>query len=186
MNVEYEFTKEDYVEFNYDVLLINNPGYKKSINNKKYLMFVITIFSILAFVSCLVSGTYILGVIFLALGLISNLLLWQIYSTKNILNRIRKVVDKDQTKVPNALFCKRLVTLDSEHITSVSEFWDNKYSWSGIVKVVNTGKYIYLLETQISALVIPKRAFSDDNSFDLFAKKAEEYREKTEIEKNSG
>jgi hypothetical protein len=176
-NIEYEFNKDDDVEFQL-YYLKNNPAMRNKTQNSKYILIVYFFISILVSAGFFIYGNDLAGAIGIIIGLFIIYIYWAVFSTRSIRRRLKKELEADTVKIPNGHYCKRIVTIEPYSIKNVSDFWEVNIYWHGIVEIKKTEQYIYLFETQRAALVIPKRAFADDNSFDLFADMAKEYQSK--------
>jgi hypothetical protein len=179
-DIEYEFSKEDAIEFELYVQK-NNPTLKNKTQNGKYILVVYFILSILVSIGFFIRGDDLVGVLGIIIGLFLIYGYWATYSIRNLRHRIKKVLETDTVKIPNAYYCKRKIIIEPDSIKNVSDFWEEKTYWSGIVEVAKSEQYIYLFETHRVAFVIPKRAFTDDNSFNLFAEMAKEFQAKAAL-----
>jgi hypothetical protein len=55
------------------------------------------------------------------------------------------------------------------------DFGSGFLKWSAFSTIIQTEKYIYFFLLPIKAYMVPRRAFSDDSAFDLFANQASKY-----------
>jgi ABC-type transport system involved in Fe-S cluster assembly fused permease/ATPase subunit len=173
-SIVYEFTKEDYLEF-LIFLRKNNPVLKEKIQNGKYSLIVSLSLSILFAAGGFIRGNSLFGVIFLIIAFFLIYVFWASFASWNIKRRLKNSLDEDKTKAPNSLYNTRKVIFESESMVTVTDFWEEKKYWRSIVRVEKSEKYIYLFESDLRAIPIPKRAFPDNTSFDLFAQTAKEF-----------
>lgn len=72
---------------------------------------------------------------------------------------------------------KRNLAIDSDHIKESTKYSHYTVHWSGIEKVQKVQDQIFLYITNVSALIIPKRAFADEVAFERFYEKCHAYYE---------
>ncbi|MBK6895044.1 MAG: YcxB family protein [Alphaproteobacteria bacterium] len=70
---------------------------------------------------------------------------------------------------------KRKLIIDSEFVKEITKYSDYTIGWRGFERVQKVGDLVFLYTTNISALVVPKRAFADDAAFERFYQKCQEY-----------
>jgi hypothetical protein len=105
MNVEFEFTKEDLIEF--ELYLLNNiSSLKKRTQNSKILSILVIPLCLIASIGGFLINNTFLGGLFGTLTLVFIYLYWANYRTQNVKKRLMKLEDED-VKVPNAYFCRR-------------------------------------------------------------------------------
>jgi hypothetical protein len=71
-----------------------------------------------------------------------------------------------------AILCEHTVTLADDVLVNVTSLKEDRNRWKGIYQVVDAPKYIYIFTTIHSAVIIPKRAFSDAGSIAQFYERA--------------
>lgn len=73
------------------------------------------------------------------------------------------------------LFDVRELTLTSERIIETTTARRREIEWRAIEKIVTTDHHLFIYDTAVSALVIPRRDFSSDDAFWQFVRQAREY-----------
>ena len=87
-----------------------------------------------------------------------------------------RVLDKVLFKGKNkSMFGWRRVSLTDRTFIEESEFGNLSRSWEGVEKVAATDDYLYIYLSAVSAIFVPRRAFSDPSDFDRFVAAAVEY-----------
>lgn len=69
---------------------------------------------------------------------------------------------------------RRRLSLSADYVAFSSPLSQTIMRWAGIERIVVQREVIYLLISQISAIIVPRRAFANDEQFDAFARTAEE------------
>jgi hypothetical protein len=98
-----------------------------------------------------------LGILALVLGLIV-FLLYPENRKKQILKNVEKVCNEDSGYTPH----KCALSLGENEIRATSETGEGMIRWEAIDKIVVNGDYIYLDRGGMNAIIIPRRAFADD------------------------
>ncbi|HEY1718788.1 MAG TPA: YcxB family protein [Verrucomicrobiae bacterium] len=71
-----------------------------------------------------------------------------------------------------SVLCEHTLTLADDALINVTPLKEDRNRWEGIYQVVDASKYIYIFTTIHSAVIIPKRAFSDAGSIAQFYERA--------------
>jgi hypothetical protein len=176
LNIDFELTLEDMLDFNLYVLTHQDP-FKRNIRFSK-------IFNICAMVFCALMGVYhlffskdiVIAIISFAFVLFLIAFYWFLFSPQNYRNRVRKAVVKQYSKIPNAELCRHKISISEEGLRESSEFGEGIQNWSTIESIVQTDRYIYLFLSTAKGFIVPRRAFSDDASFNLFAEESRNFK----------
>jgi YcxB-like protein len=70
---------------------------------------------------------------------------------------------------------RRRICLRPDGINAASPVSQSLTRWEGITRVECQGEALYLLTAELSAFIVPRRAFSDDALFQQFARVAAEF-----------
>jgi hypothetical protein len=67
------------------------------------------------------------------------------------------------------------LTIGPEDIAAVSDNVDARLNWGGVEKLESDKEHFYIYLSAVSALIIPKRAFADENEFQKFIAAVQAY-----------
>jgi hypothetical protein len=165
MRLEYELTKQDYIDFNI-YYIKNSDTLKRSLIIQRYVMAVF--FLIIPFAIYRVTDIplwYWLAVFFVVA------VLWVIFYPKYFMSatikRISKLVDEGKNK---DMLGKHIITVNEEGIKEESKNGDSRINWDGVEKVAEAENHIFIYISSVMAYIIPKSIFEDDNTRDEFLK----------------
>jgi hypothetical protein len=156
MDLKYQLTEEDYINFNL-FHMKNSETIMKSVRNQRiftpvfYLVFSV-VFSFLLDIPFLVSFTpfFILSV------------LWVLFYPKYLFGRAirhtKKLVKEGRNE--NILGEHHMV-LSDEGIVDKTSKGETKVTWSGINELKENDQYIYLYNSAVSGYILPKREFEN-------------------------
>lgn len=160
MKVEFEHTREDYMDFSYEVtegsMTIKNSLIKLGtfggllflfgicfllvnliLLNDQFILYMISIFS-------MGYGIYVL----------IRFVLFRKLFVRNVVERTVRDRRIYTYLGPN------VVELSEKGVRRRNSFRDERVYWKGILKVVETDKHIFIHDTDVSAFIVPKRAFA--------------------------
>ena len=86
---------------------------------------------------------------------------------------IRKMLSEGSTR---SLLGKCSVTLSKESIGIQRPSSHSSYGWEAIDRICVNSKYCFLYVTSVSAIIVPRRAFNSNESFNEFVQEAEQLR----------
>lgn len=165
MKFQYELTKQDYIDFN--IYHIRNSGtLKRTLFIQRYVIAVIYLF--IPFI--LVKVTDIPLWYWLSAFTITAVLwvtFYPKYFVSGTIKRILKMLDEGRNK---DMLGKHIFTVNEEGIIEESENGESKINWSGVEKVIETEKHIFIYISSISAYIIPKSTFEDEDIKNEFLK----------------
>jgi hypothetical protein len=156
MDLKYQLTEEDYINFNL-FHMKNSETIMKSVRNQRiftpvfYLVFSV-VFSFLLDIPFLVSFTpfFILSV------------LWVLFYPKYLFGRAirhtKKLVKEGRNE--NILGEHHMV-LSDEGIVDKTSKGETRVTWSGINELKENDQYIYLYNSAVSGYILPKREFEN-------------------------
>lgn len=163
MNISYELTKDDYIEFNL-FHLKHSKTIRKTLFVQRYIVSVL--FLIMPFITYRFSEiplTYWVSVFIIVY------LLWVVYYPKyfrkSVKRRILRMIEEGKNE--SILGSKRL-DVNSEGIVEKSRNNEVKTNWDSIESIEETEKYIFIYVSAVSAYIVPKRAFktpADNENF---------------------
>lgn len=73
------------------------------------------------------------------------------------------------------ILIRRSISISKEGLLEKSSIGESKVKWNQVDKVEETEEYIYIYISSISAHIIPKRVFRDENESRLFIKEIEKF-----------
>ncbi|GMT50207.1 MAG: hypothetical protein IEMM0008_1746 [bacterium] len=165
MTVEYELSNNDLLAFNLFVCKTSPSFMRRNI----YLPQIILPFLIAVFLLVLWNRNNLKSIL---LGLIPSLIWFFIYpkfqwwyTKKNTLKVLNEGDNTDSVSL----------TLSPDKVIVKADSGEAMYKWSKINKIVETEDYIYLFITNIFAMIIPKRSFSDQSNLSIFVKTIHEF-----------
>lgn len=152
MVIKYELTLEDYLEFNRF-----HTTNSAAVRRQKYLgTFMIFVGSF--------SGTWLvghppeLGVAFSAfIALLCLLASWYGYSFLMARAQAKIARQMYQEGSNKAILGLRVVEIDETALVSRAEFFETRYFWKGIDRIVETPDHAFLYVASLAALIVPKR-----------------------------
>ena len=163
MEIEFELLEEDYVNFNIEHA-------NSSVSVKRSLILQRTL------------GPFVFLIATLALVKFSEIPMWYwitVFSIMSVIwlvfypnyfnwemgRNIKKMLKEGNNK---NLLQKRKLFLTDEAIIETSTASETKTPWSDVNKVEETGEYIYIYNSSISAYIIPKRVLGNQNKINTF------------------
>lgn len=166
MNIEYELTLDDILDFNM-YHFYNSKKIKKTRNKQRYLGG--TIFLILPLIMKQVTSIPITEIY---PSFIICSLLWIIFYPIYFKNSIKKNVHKMLAKGSNeGIIGEHTFSITDEGIVDKNEFKESKISTKGIKKICQTEKNILIYIGKLNAFIIPFRAFDNENNKEKFLDK---------------
>lgn len=170
MELEFELIEEDYINYNIDHA-------KKSSSVKKNIMTQRLLGPILFLTIPFVIRRYTeipLWYWLTLFGICS--VVWIVFYPKyfnwEMTRRVKKMLKEGNNE---NIFIKRKITLSSQGILEISAIGETNIAWEKVEKVEETDEYIYIYISSISAHIIPKRVFKDENEKQMFIKEIKKY-----------
>ena len=166
MKIDYQLTKQDYIDFNMNYMS-NSKTVKKLFIAQRYIVPII--FLLIPFI--MIKATSI------PLGYWVNVflvcyVLWVIFYPKyfkwTVSKRILNMLDEGE----NAdMLGNRSLTLTEKCIIDSSTLSESKTDWSVIEKITQTKKHIFIFISAVAAYILPVRVFKDENEKKKFIMK---------------
>lgn len=158
MEIKYNLTEEDYVNFNL-FHFKNSESASKSLNMQRYS--IPFIYLIVAYVfSNLADIPFLYAFIpFLIAGI-----LWVLFYPKYFQKRIRSQTKKMIKEGKNeGLLGEHSMLLTEDGIVDTNSNGETKVNWSGIIKMKEDQSNLYLYNSSVSAYILPKRELKNLN-----------------------
>ena len=165
MEIKYNLTEEDYLNFNMYHIKNSKTG-KKALNLQRFsspIIFLIFsyVFSIISDIPLLISFST-----FLVMGI-----LWIIFYPKHYYRHIIRNTKKFIKEGKNdGLLGDHTMTMTDEGIVDISSNRETKVSWSGIDRFKEDNENLYLYNSSLSAYILPKRELDNAEEVKRFIK----------------
>lgn len=166
MQIDFELTKQDYINFN-----IFHINYSKTLRKMLFIQrYIVSLsFLIVPFVASWVTSIplwYWLSV-FVFTYIIWILFYWK-YFKWNMGRKISKMVEEGKTDV---MLGKQGVKLDESTIINNSSMNSSETKYQAIENIIETKDYIYVYISPVQAYIIPVSAFENLDEKDKFVNK---------------
>ena len=156
MEIKYNLTEEDYLNFNL-FHIKNSESARKSLNMQRYS--IPFIYLIVAYVfSNLADIPFLYAFIpFLIVGVS-----WVLFFPKYFQNRIRSQTKKMIREGKNeGLLGEHTMLMTEDGIVDTNPTGETKVKWSGIIKMKEDQANLYLYNSSVSAYILPKRELNN-------------------------
>jgi hypothetical protein len=174
MEIEYDSNIEDSVEFNL-YMFSHEPQLKQRLKIWRIIYIAgVAIFGCLGIASIFLLDSTV-TLVFFAAAIICFVFYWFNFRSSQIKQRIRKAVIKQYPKIPNDEICRHKLSISEEGLRESTEFGNRIDNWSAFNEIIKTDKYLYIFFRTGKGYSVPKRAFTDDKAFNLFAETAKGY-----------
>ena len=170
MDIEFELLEKDYINFNIDHAK-KSSSLKKSILSQRILGPIV--FMLIPFILRLYTSiplSYWLTIF--AIASVLWVMFYPKYFNWEMGRRVKKMLNEGNNE---NILIRRTISISKEGLLEKSAIGESKVKWSQVDKVEETEEYIYIYISSISAHIIPKRVFRDENEKRLFIKEIEKY-----------
>jgi hypothetical protein len=156
MNIEYERTMDDLIDFH-----LFHYAHSKVIRQQslgwRILMTLFTVLTPIVVLFLLYRHLLMPVLVMSALGGALIFFLYPYLERRSIVGRLRKLVSEGDN---SAILGHQAISLSPDGIFNKSQSGEGKLNWSSISKVTRTEKHIYLHIGAMNAVVVPTRAFA--------------------------
>ncbi len=76
-------------------------------------------------------------------------------------------------------YLNKEISISNNGLFQISEFSKTELSWKAIQKIAKTKNHIFLYVNQISAYIVPRRAFQNQNDWESFYSKIMQFKNET-------
>lgn len=173
MEIKYELTKDDFLEFNL-YHAENSKTVKKTLNIQRYIISIIFIFAAIVMSSYL-DIPYSFTIPFYLVVFLIWVLFYPKYFKWHIKRNVSKMLDEGKNK---GIIGEQSLSISNEGIISISEVGEMKNNWSSVEKIVKTDKIILIYISSISAYIIPIKAFNNEEEVNSFISYVNKYIQK--------
>jgi hypothetical protein len=91
-----------------------------------------------------------------------------LFYLNNIRDNLRKTINKMYSQGKNDVVGPQKYSISSEGVRDTNELSEGIVKWEAVENVVQTGNHLFITIRPNKSFIIPKRAFSDDASFNQF------------------
>lgn len=159
MDIEYEFTPEDYIQF--CLFSISN-----SPTSKRHMLVSQLIFFLIGCVMYMESNNFDLDSF--GIGIIWGVIMFWVYPYISRFFYIRQIKGKLSESENKPFIGPQATSLSTEGIIERSQGVETKISWSSIQKIIQNDDYVFISLNAFQTSVIPKRAFPTESSLQEF------------------
>ncbi|KMT21880.1 YcxB family protein [Clostridium cylindrosporum] len=173
MDINYELTKQDFIDFNIFHMSYSST-FKKVLFIQRYILPLI--FFVVPFIIASMSNVPLLYWIIAAL---LGYLLWANFYPRLLKRIMAKKISEmiDEGKSAEFLGSRRLI-LNDDGIIGSSEHNESKTDWSSVGDVVETKSHIFIYIDSVSAHIVPIREFKNAEEKSKFIEKIECFKNK--------
>jgi len=163
MEIEFELFEKDYINFNIDHTN-KSPSLKRSLLVQRILgpvIFLIAPFIIIRFSE--IPMWYWITIFSI------TSVIWLVFYPKYFNWEMKRKIEKMLKEGSNeSLFQKRKIIITDTEMVQKSPTGEIITKWNEVNRVDETNEYIYIYNSSISAYIIPKRAFENENAIKVF------------------
>lgn len=175
MEVEYNLAEDDMVAFN-EYHLRTSPATRRWRSVKAFFVLVLFVLGIVIFTSARAAfargedlPSYLV-LLFLAFVILLFLVVQRPH--RGIRKAVRKMLKQGRDRDSSS---RLRVALDKLAIRVVGELTETTTKWPAVEKVVSTQDHLFIYTGSAAALIIPRRAFSEEWQFQGFVETAKQY-----------
>lgn len=174
MEIEYELTKEDFLDFNLNHAH-NSSTVKKSLFYQRYVVAII-----FPIIPVILSKTFKAPLRGLLPAYLISSLMWIIFYPKYFWWQIKKNVTKTLDESEDSKFvASHSLTISEKGMVSEGENSKTVRDWGSIQRIDKTDRNILIYTGAMEALIVPLRAFDDEVSLKSFIEEVERFSGKT-------
>lgn len=154
MKIDYQLTKQDYIDFN--IFHMNHSKtIKKTLFIHRYI--VSLVFLALPFV---LSGVSYIPIVFWLVPSVVVYILWVIFYPKYFIGivkrRLSKMLDEGKNTIPLG---RQNISITDDGITEITDHSEAKHGWNVVEDIFETKEHIFVYISAVTAHIIPVRAF---------------------------
>lgn len=163
MKIDFELTKQDYLDFNM-FHLGHSSTIKRSVFMQRYIVSIM--YLIMPFVLAQISE---IPFIFWGIPSLIVYISWIVFYPKYLKWHVNKTISKMINEGKNAMLLgNHSITLTENGLVETSHLSETKTNWEVIEEVLETEKHIFIYNSAVSAYIIPVSAFKDTNEKEAF------------------
>lgn len=109
------------------------------------------------------------------IAFIGCILLYRFSAYRNIKESVERFEKEGRNK---GIWGRNRLTLNEDEMLETSAIGESRTLWTGVERIAQNKDYIFIYITAVSAFIIPKRAFKDNQEAEGFYSAARTYHEK--------
>ena len=170
VEVQYEVTMEDIVEFN-RYHMAHSPTIRRSLRTARLLVSVA--FVAAGILLSVAKGTFTDVAVF---GLVSVLwfLLMPAFVGRRTIKNVRRMLSEGENR---GLLGKCTLSIAVDGLRVVRETGESTFAWCAVDRIVTAERHVYIYVSTVEALVIPKDAFAAPAGCEWFVERARAWHE---------
>lgn len=161
MNLKYELTKQDYIDFNLNHMKVS-PALKKLVFIQQFVIPAFYLLLPIFLAPLLDTPLWLWYAAFIPLSI-----LWAIFYPKHfnktIARRMSKMLEEGRT---DTILGEHTMTITDEGILDQTEMNETKYS--KVEKIIETGKHVFVYVNSVAAFIIPVKSFKNEEEKKAF------------------
>jgi hypothetical protein len=172
MDIEYNIDVDDLIAWNlyyHD----HSPNAKKQVRNVRITFFAFGVLFVIISVILLKNNELIFTILSFVLGIF--LLCYGFLTRLSIRKGITKEAVRRYSEGKNNAIKKHQLSITPDKLSDVTDVDEINVRWEIIENIVSTDQHLFIVKLPSTAFIIPKRAFGDDATFNLFAETAKKY-----------
>lgn len=170
MEIEYELTKEDFLDFNLNHAH-NSKTVKKSLFYQRYVVAIIFLI-----IPVILSKTLKIPVRSILPSFLIAFVIWIIFYPKYFWWQINKNVARTLSESEDNKFAASYsLIIDEEGMVSKGENAETVRNWECVQKIEKTDKNILIYTSPVEAIIIPLIAFDDEGKLNRFIEEIERF-----------
>ena len=174
MDIEYNIDADDLGAFS--LFSVDHTSYgKKTITNARVSSAVVAVLFLIVGLILFFDNKWFSAYFFiLSMAFIVNIFLTKSQSKKRIIKQVLDLYNPSKGK--NGFIGKHAVSITPDKFYDITEVDEVSVHWDGIEQVATTDQYLFIIRRpNLTAFVVPKKAFADDAFFREFAETAKKY-----------
>lgn len=160
MNIEYELTHNDIIEFNL-FHMSHSPNMRRQTLYTRALLSLLVIIMIFSSLYFVLRISMLISFIGCTFGGVFYFFIYPFVHEESVIRYLKKMLSEGDNKT---VLGHRIISLFPDGIFFKSQTEESKLNWSAIDKVVQNEKFIFLYTSSTNAVPIPKKCFSSIKS----------------------
>ncbi|SHE77602.1 YcxB family protein [Clostridium fallax] len=165
MEIRFNINEEDLIQYNlYQASTLKSI--KRAVMLQRFVPAVIFIVAGFLF-SNKDSSSYYISIMSFVLLAIIWIGFYPLYFKRHVTKSMNKIFKKDESK---KLFGNYSIKLDDKRVLEISPSGKNSTDWEKIKGLVEYKGYLFIILTELTAYIVPPKAFKDENKKQDFVK----------------
>lgn len=178
MQVEFELTEDDLIAFNRKHLMQSRKLWAGRVAflvcASSFVIWVLWVLPPLIYGSTVnFVGYQVLGGVCFGLLILYDVLRWRGAAQRGVLKMLRRGHGR-------SVLGQHRLSISSDYVCAETPAGEQETKWHAIWKIVVTNDYAFIYNTPYSALVVPRRAFDNEDAFKAFVNQAVEFHQQSQ------